>query len=94
MWFVYILRCADGALYVGRTSDVDSRVAAHAAGRGAAFTAARLPVVLVYHEVVDGRLSAVQRERQLKRWTRAKKEALIAGDLLALRSRSRTRRVP
>ena len=88
MWCVYILRCADGALYVGHTSDVGSRVATHAAGRGATFTAARLPVVLVYHEVADSRTAAVRRERQIKRWTHAKKAALVADDFRALHSLS------
>jgi len=91
MWSVYILRCADGALYVGHTSDLESRVARHLEGRGPAFTAARLPVALVYHEVTHGSIAAVQRERQIKRWTRAKKEALIAGDFHTLHSLSRRR---
>jgi predicted GIY-YIG superfamily endonuclease len=83
MWFVYILRCAHGRLYVGETNDVAARVARHNDGRGSSFTAA--PVHLVFTEAHETRESALGRERQLKRWTRAKKEALIAGDRMALK---------
>jgi predicted GIY-YIG superfamily endonuclease len=85
MWFVYILRCIDGALYVGETNDIDQRLARHSDGRASRFTAQRRPVTVVYTERQPTRLAAVSRERQLKRWTRAKKEALIAGDLARLK---------
>lgn len=85
MWFVYILRCADTSLYVGETGNLDLRVAKHNNGRASAFTACRRPVVLAYSESHPTREDALRRERQLKRWTRAKKEALIAGDLEALK---------
>lgn len=81
MPFVYILRCSDGALYVGQADDVLRREQTHNEGRGARFTAARRPVAAVYAEHCETRIEAVARERQLKRWARAKKEALIAGDL-------------
>ena len=80
MWFVYILRCSDGSLYIGETNDVDARVSRHNDGRGSSFTASRRPVHVVFTETYDSRDEALARERQLKRWTRAKKEALIAGD--------------
>jgi putative endonuclease len=82
---VYILRCGDDSLYVGETSDVVTRVLTHQAGEASAFTRQRLPVTLVYAEQHPSRLRARARERQLKRWTRAKKEALIAGDLALLK---------
>ena len=85
MWFVYILRCRDNALYVGETNDVDLRVVRHNGGRGSRFTAQRLPVTLAFVEPHNSREAALAREKQLKRWTRAKKEALIAGDLIRLR---------
>ena len=87
MYHVYILRCADGALYIGHTSDLDQRFARHDEGTACAFTALpqRRPVTLVLSEAYASRSVAVRREQQLKRWTRAKKEALIAGDLLALK---------
>ena len=80
MRYVYILRCADDSLYIGETDRPSSRLARHNDGRGCVFTASRLPVNLVYSEEYATHDEALQRERQLKRWTRAKKEALIAGD--------------
>jgi predicted GIY-YIG superfamily endonuclease len=77
---VYILRCADTSLYVGLTNDVAARLARHNEGRGSVYTAARRPVSLVYSESHATRAAARQRERQIKRWTRAKKDALITGD--------------
>jgi predicted GIY-YIG superfamily endonuclease len=78
---VYILRCADGSLYVGSTNDVPARLQRHQEGGAPMWTAARCPVDLVFVEDHDDLRSAVARERQLKRWTRVKKEALIAGDV-------------
>ena len=91
MFYVYILRCVDESLYVGHTRNIDKRVETHNAGRGAAFTVKRRPVELVYAEPHDTKTAAIRRERQLKRWTRRKKEALIRGDLALLRSLSRRR---
>jgi predicted GIY-YIG superfamily endonuclease len=85
VFFTYVLRCADDALYVGHTDDLDARVARHNAGLAALFTRNRRPVVLAYAESHRSRDSAVARERQVKRWTRAKKLALIAGDMAALK---------
>ena len=72
--FVYILRCADSSLYIGEADDADRRVARHQEGRACAYTAARLPVKLVHLEELAGRLEALRRESQLKKWTRRKKE--------------------
>ena len=80
-----MLRCADGSLYIGAADDIQSRIARHEEGRGCAFTAARRPVELVYVEELANYLEARRREHQLKRWTRAKKEALINGDLALLK---------
>ncbi len=85
MRYVYIVRCSDGSLYIGETDDLTARVTRHNEGRGCVFTARRRPVVLVYSEQCATRREALKRERQLKHWTRAKKEALIAGDLVALK---------
>ena len=85
MHFVYILRCADNALYVGETNNPDLRLARHQEGTASCFTARRRPVTLVYVEGLPDRPSALARERQLKRWTRAKKEALIAQDFALLK---------
>lgn len=85
--FCYILRCADGAYYVGSTEDVDARLTRHQEGHASVFTAARRPVVLAYQEACASMTAARARERQLKGWTRTKKEALISGELARLKSR-------
>lgn len=85
MPFVYILRCSDGTLYVGHTDNLDARIVAHNAGTGSTYTAARRPVELVYREPHSSLESAVTRERQLKRWSAAKKDALASGRFERLR---------
>jgi len=92
-FFVYILRCSDGSLYVGYTTDVDARVKAHNDGRAAAWTACRRPVELVYRESHAEEHAAIARERQIKRWTHEKKLALIRGDWSMLNELAK-RRVP
>jgi predicted GIY-YIG superfamily endonuclease len=89
MPFTYILRCADGSLYVGHTEDLASREATHNDGKGAKYTAARRPVHIVYAEEHSSAASAIAREHQLKRWSNAKKEALLLDDHGALRWLSR-----
>lgn len=86
MWYVYILRCADQALYIGETGDLRRRIAKHNDGSASMFTARRRPVRLVFSEQHDTRDTALKRERQLKRWTRRKKEALIARDYARLKT--------
>lgn len=85
MHFVYILRCADNSLYIGETPNLAARFAKHNEGSASHFTAQRRPVSLVYGEEHPDRSAALLRERQLKRWSRGKKEALVAGDLAALK---------
>ncbi len=75
--YVYMVRCADGTLYTGWTTDVARRVAEHNAGRGAAYTRQRGPVELVYSESHPNRSSAMRREEQIKRRGRAYKERLL-----------------
>jgi predicted GIY-YIG superfamily endonuclease len=87
-WFVYILQCNDGTYYVGHTEDLNARIAAHNKGTGAIYTAIRAPVVLKYHESHTTKESAIKREAQLKNWSRAKKEALISGDIINLKKLS------
>jgi predicted GIY-YIG superfamily endonuclease len=84
MPFTYIIRCADDTLYVGHTEDVASRERTHNDGKGAAYTSARRPVRIVYAEEHSSAKGAIARERQLKRWSREKKEALIRDDRAAL----------
>jgi uncharacterized protein (TIGR02453 family) len=77
-WFVYVARCSDGSLYTGVTTDPLRRTAAHNSGRGAAYTRSRRPVRLVHLEPAGSRSAALRRERNIKRWTRARKEAMLA----------------
>lgn len=79
-FYVYILECADGSYYVGHTDDLGKRMALHEEGSCAGYTAQRRPVRLVFADEFPSRDDAIQRERQLKGWTRAKKRALIRGD--------------
>jgi putative endonuclease len=90
--WVYILRCGDNTFYVGHTDDVQSRLQWHRAALGAAHTAARLPVDLVYREESTSDAEAIHRERQLKHWSSKKKAALIAGDFASLKRLSQRRR--
>jgi putative endonuclease len=78
-WYVYLVRCRDGTLYTGATTDVEARVAAHNAGRGARYTAARRPVHEVYREPCEGRSAALAREAAIKALTRKAKLAIIDG---------------
>jgi len=90
-FFAYILQCADGTLYIGRTSDLTERIIRHNEGRGAAWTSRRRPVKLVYNEPFPSELEATRRELQLKRWSLAKKLALINGASATLKSLAKRR---
>ena len=76
----YILLCNDGSYYTGHTEELDFRLAQHQSGELGGYTAKRLPVRLVWSERFGSRDEAFAAERQIKGWSRAKKEALIAGD--------------
>ena len=76
---VYILRCADGSYYTGLTKqEIEARVWEHNEGIQDGYTKKRRPVTLVFTETYDRIIDAIERERQIKGWSRAKKEALIA----------------
>ena len=74
-----MVRCADGTLDTGLARDAEARVRVHNSGKGAKYTRSRLPVSLVYCEPCESRSAALKRELELKPWSRARKEALIAG---------------
>ena len=76
----YLLRCNDGSCYAGHTDDLDLRMAQHHTGALGGYTAQRRPVALVWSESFLTRDEAFAAERGIKGWSRAKKEALIAGD--------------
>lgn len=81
-WYVYILRCCDGTLYTGSTNNMPRRLSQHQKGRGAKYTRSRLPLTLVYQEPQPDRSAALRREAAIKRLSRQKKLAIIAGGLL------------
>jgi putative endonuclease len=89
VYYVYILRCADDSFYIGSAEDLDTRVRAHNDGRGAAYTFKHRPVHLVYSEAIGSETAAVKRERQLKRWSQGKKQALVEGNLKRLKQLSK-----
>jgi len=78
MWFIYIVECADRSLYTGITNDLEQRMAAHRAGKGAKYTKQRRPLILRYTEAVDSRGEALRREAAIKALDRAAKLTLIA----------------
>ena len=79
-FYAYLLRCNDGSYYAGHTDDIERRFAEHATGAIGGYTAKRLPVMLVWSDSFMTRDEAFAAERKIKGWSRAKKEALIAGD--------------
>ena len=88
-FYAYMLLCSDGHYYVGHTDDLDTRFAQHQAGTIPGYTQKRRPVTLVWSDRFSDRDQAFAAERQIKGWSRAKKEALIRGDWLALQSLAR-----
>jgi putative endonuclease len=89
-FYVYILECSDQSYYIGSTSDIEERLETHNSGKGSSWTAKRLPVQLVYQEQYEMKSEALKRERQIKGWSRAKKEALINGNIDLLRKLSKS----
>ena len=77
MWYLYILRCGDGPLYTGITTDVHRRLEAHRQGRGAKYTRGRGPLELIYQEECGTHSEALKRELEVKALSRMEKERLI-----------------
>lgn len=85
-FFVYILQCADQTYYVGCTNNLEKRLKQHNESRwGAYYTKLRRPVILKYSETFDTLLKARRREKEIKGWTKAKKEALVSDNLELLK---------
>jgi putative endonuclease len=78
MYFVYIVRCADGSLYTGSTTNVEERVKKHNDGKGARYTRGRTPVEVVYIEVTANKSAALKRELAIKGYTKKQKERLVS----------------
>lgn len=77
MYYVYILKCRGGTLYVGSTNDIKKRLEAHNAGKGAKYTRGRLPVKLKYTESFVTKGEALKREAEIKKYSRVKKLSLL-----------------
>jgi len=92
MAWVYILKCSDNSYYTGSTIDLEKRMAEHVAGTFDGYTSSRLPVKLVFSYEMPTIFEAFLRERQIKGWTRRKKEALINGEWEKLVEYSRSKK--
>jgi predicted GIY-YIG superfamily endonuclease len=91
-YWTYMLLCADGSYYVGVTSEIDVRIAKHELGVDRrAYTYRRRPVRLVHAETFSSPDEAIQAEKQLKGWSRAKKDALVRNDWNSVRRLARSR---
>ncbi|HEX9963534.1 MAG TPA: TrmJ/YjtD family RNA methyltransferase [Allosphingosinicella sp.] len=90
-FYAYLLRCADGHYYAGHTDDLDVRIAQHQAGAVPGYTQKRRPVQLIWADRFPDRDSAFAAERQIKGWSRSKKEALVRGDWEALKELAKKR---
>jgi len=86
-YFFYIVRCSDNTLYCGQTNNLERRIEEHNSNKtkSAKYTKIRRPVVLVYSERYSTLQEAMEREWQIKKWTKKKKEALISGSLKLLK---------
>jgi putative endonuclease len=90
--YLYILLCSDGSFYIGTTrTALEIRIAQHNAGTFKGYTESRRPVKLVFSQWFDRITDAIESERKLKKWSRAKKEAFIRGDMASLQQLARRR---
>jgi putative endonuclease len=78
--WVYMLRCADGSLYTGWSSDLPRRLRQHQAGSASRYTASRLPVELALARAMPDRSAAMREEARIKALSRSRKLALLAAD--------------
>jgi putative endonuclease len=91
-FFVYIVKCSDNSYYTGFTSNLEQRINEHNNGKYNGYTSKRLPVTLVYSNRFNNADDAIRAEKQIKGWSRGKKEALIKGDFEKLKELSRSKR--
>lgn len=91
-YFLYILRLSNGQFYTGTTSNLDQRYSDHLNKRAARTTKILEAAEILYAETHPDRPTAEKRERQLKKWSHAKKEALIRGDLERLKKLSKRKK--
>lgn len=76
-WFVYILRCGDGSLYTGVTTDIERRINEHESGKGAKYTRSHLPVKLAWSKAVQSQSDAKKAEAEIKKMSKEEKEGLL-----------------
>jgi putative endonuclease len=91
-YYIYILRCSDNSYYVGFTTDIEARLKKQKGGHGSKHAKEHAAEQVMYSEKYDNKYEALHRESQLKRWSRAKKEALIAGNIRELKRLSMRRK--
>jgi len=90
--YLYIVKCRDGSFYIGTTrSSLETRIHQHNSGTFPGYTVSRRPVELVFSEWFDRITDAIEAERQLKGWSRAKKQAFIRGDFALLQQLAKRR---
>jgi len=89
MPWLYILKCTDGSYYTGTTLDLERRISEHQSGMPGSYTFDRRPVEIVFSEEFFSWPEAINREIQVKKWSRRKKEALMKSDWKTLRSLAR-----
>ncbi|WP_082458223.1 TrmH family RNA methyltransferase [Sphingomonas sp. Leaf10] len=92
MFHVYILKCSDGTYYTGHTDDLDRRIAEHQSGTIPGYTADRRPIELMWSETFQTRIEALDREAQVKDWSKKKKEGLFRGDWSTISTAASSRR--
>ena len=83
-FYVYILKCNDTSYYVGHTDDIEKRISEHNSNAYPCYTSKRLPIDVVFVQTFGSRAEALDAERQIKKWSRQKKEALIQGNFTKL----------
>jgi len=76
-WFLYLIRCKDGALYTGITTNVDRRFAEHQSGKGAKYLRGKAPLTLVFQQKIGSRSAALKAEASIKKLPKADKETII-----------------
>ena len=91
-YYIYILLCSDNSYYIGFTNNLEERVLQHQNGvNSSSYTYKKRPIHLIYSEEFIDVKQAIEREKQLKKWSRAKKEALINNDLVKLKNLSKSK---
>jgi putative endonuclease len=92
-FFVYMLRCSDGSYYCGHTDNIEIRMQQHSNGTSG-YTCTRRPLALIWQGEFESREGALAFEQRIKGWSRAKKEALMAGDWERIRELAKSRGGP